>query len=123
MRDQLPDGPPAEFECGVLNLDDTFSSGTHWTCYMKNGSDNGRKIYFDSYGDAVPPIELVRYLGADGLCYNTERIQRYEDPPICGHLCLEVLRRFSRGERWETTMRVLSQNKYVWASWFARQQV
>lgn len=119
MREMLPDAP-WDVECGVLNLGDLFSNGTHWTCYLKNGN---RKIYFDSYGDVRPPIELVAYLGSDGLCYNTERIQNFGDPPICGHLCLEVLKRSSQGENWRAIMRILSRNKYVWTIWFSHQQI
>lgn len=115
MRELLPEGQPHDFECGIINLGSLFSDGTHWTCYVKKG-DN--KIYFDSFGDSPPPKELVNYLGGTNLLYETRRIQEYNDPPICGHLCLEVLRRYSNGEKWESIMNKLSENKYVWTSWW-----
>lgn len=109
MRDTLPE-IPNEFECGIVNLDSIFSTGTHWTCYYKNGN---YKIYFDSYGNARPPHELVNYLGSENLQYNTDSFQNYSDPPICGHLCLEVLRRLSSGEDWHTISTIINNNKYV----------
>jgi hypothetical protein len=112
MRELLPD-KPCDIECGVLNLGDIDSSGTHWTCYVKNGTN---KLYFDSFGDANPPLELISYLGKDRLVYNTDRIQEFDDDPICGHLCLEVLRRHE--EDWASVISILRNDKYVWRSWF-----
>lgn len=114
MRDILPHKCKKE-ECGIVNLDSVNSSGTHWTCYYKNGS---KKLYFDSYGNARPPYELVKYLGADGLQYNTDSFQNYDDPPICGHLCLEVLRRLSDGEDWHNLSTIINNDKYVFEQWF-----
>lgn len=112
MRQVLPN-KSHDIECGVLNLGDINSNGTHWTCYVKNGN---KKLYFDSFGDAYPPIELVKYLGKDGLFYNTDRIQDFDDGPICGHVCLEVLRRHE--DNWESIISILKNDKYVWRSWF-----
>lgn len=88
MRDELP-SKPYKNECGILNLNTSNQNGSHWVAWYKN--DNF-KFYFDSYGDANPPKELVKYLGEDNLCYNDRRYQDYNDPPICGHLCLEFLK-------------------------------
>lgn len=115
MRDMLPEGRPHQIECGIINLGDMYSSGTHWTCYMKKGKN---KIYFDSFGDARPPLELVRYLGKSNIKYDTDRIQSFEDPPICGHLCLEVLRMFSKGEELDNISCKIKDDKYIWKSWF-----
>lgn len=102
---------PRDFECAVINLGDVKSNGTHWTCYIKQGKN---KLYFDSYGDATPPQELVNYLGADNIVYNTDRIQDFVDPPICGHLCLEVLRQTSNNVEWKNIMRDIKRNKYAY---------
>lgn len=115
MRQQLPLEDVPNRECGIINLGDLHTDGTHWTAYIKDGE---RKLYFDSFGYAKPPIELVRYLGPNRLVYNTFRIQDYDDPPICGHLCLEVLRRNSNGEDWVDIERTLRNNKYAWESWW-----
>lgn len=88
MKDELPNKPNKN-ECGVLNLQNSDQKGSHWVCWIKN--DN-YKIYFDSYGDANPPIELVKYLGENNMWLNEDRFQNYGDPPICGHLCLEFLK-------------------------------
>ncbi|KAG8284222.1 hypothetical protein J6590_108358 [Homalodisca vitripennis] len=119
MRQLLPD-KPTNIERGIVNLGDLSSGGTHWTCYVKRGE---KKLYFDSYGDVNPPIEVVRYLGPKGLVYNSERIQGFDDPPICGHLCLEVLRRDSAGEDWEHILRNIRNNKNAWKPWFYFQQI
>lgn len=82
-------------ECGIINVEDSNQEGSHWTAYYKN---NEEKYYFDSYGDAPPTKQLVSYLGSKNLIYNRQRFQNYDDPPICGHLCLIVLKRLSCGE-------------------------
>lgn len=93
MKDELP-GIPLRIECGIINLENSYQTGSHWTCYFKR--DN-TKFYFDSFGNARPPKELVEYLKKDNLQYNEDRIQNYNDPPICGHLCLAVLKYLSDG--------------------------
>ena len=91
LRDALPTTPKKK-ECGILNLDDTTGSGTHWVAWYKNGTE---KKYFDSYG-LQPPNELVDYLHSP-ILYNTERVQPY-DQVFCGHLCLYVLKQFGGGQ-------------------------
>ena len=91
MRDELP-RKPLKRECGILNLDDVSGRGTHWVCWYKK---DRRNSYFDSFG-VQPPKELIDYL-VSPLFYNTERIQP-DNLVICGHLCLYVLCRLSRGD-------------------------
>lgn len=90
LRDVLP-WKPLKNECGILNLDDSSGTGTHWVCWYKDGN---KKYYFDSYG-LTPPIELIQYLKSP-ILYNTEQIQP-KDQVICGHLCLYVLWKMSKG--------------------------
>jgi hypothetical protein len=87
-RDMLPKQPYRQ-ECGILNLDDSNGSGTHWTAFFK---DNDEKYYFDSYG-LQPPDELVKYLRSP-IQYNSDRIQPC-NTVVYGHLCLYVLKRLS----------------------------
>lgn len=118
MRETLlhTNSRPNENECGIINLGDIVSGGTHWTCYAKRGKDT---FYFDSFGDVNPPREFVKYLGSNGIKYNGPfEIQTFSDPPVCGHLCLEVLRRHSKGQDWNSIVRALRNDKYVWRSWF-----
>ena len=91
LCDILPKKPKKK-ECGILNLDDTTGSGTHWVAWYKNGTE---KKYFDSYG-LQPPNELVDYLHSP-ILYNTERVQPY-DQVFCGHLCLYVLKQLGGGQ-------------------------
>jgi hypothetical protein len=90
VRDELPKGPRKD-ECGILNLGDSNSGGTHWVCWYKKGS---KKLYFDSYGLA-PPVELITYLKRP-VYYNSERIQP-DGVVYCGHLCLYILKKLSDG--------------------------
>jgi hypothetical protein len=86
LRDELPK-KPRRTECGILNLDDSNGTGSHWVTFLKNGMD---KIYFDSYG-LPPPTELVKYLQSP-VYYNSERVQP-DNEVFCGHLCLHVLKK------------------------------
>jgi hypothetical protein len=45
-------------DCGIINLENSNEEGSHWTAYK----NNDKKYYFDSYGNAPPPKELVKYL-------------------------------------------------------------
>ena len=95
MRDSLPKKPRTK-ECGIVNLADSLSDGTHWVCYFNNlpsAVDPGQNYYFDSYG-LPPPLEIVEYLG-DNLEYNIYQIQKSDQ--ICGHLCLYFLNRITKG--------------------------
>lgn len=92
MRNELPKCV-LKRECGIINLD--TGRGTHWTGYVKL---NNRAIYFDSFGNLRPPIELVRYLQSKGHCeilYNYEREQDYSESN-CGHLTLKFLYNVSK---------------------------
>lgn len=114
MRDTLPNNIK-KFECGIVNLDSIFGNGTHWVCYYKKDKI---KYYFDSYGNVNPPIELVKYLGKDDIFYNDSQIQSYEDPPICGHLCVFVLNELNNGEKFDGLLYKLLLNKYGFTKYF-----
>lgn len=91
LRDTLPKKPLTN-ECGILNLDSSDGSGTHWVCWYKSREG---KWYFDSYG-LQPPNELIEYLKSP-IFYNTERVQQ-ADQVFCGHLCLYVLTEMNNGQ-------------------------
>jgi hypothetical protein len=101
MKDELPK-KINKLECGIINFENSYQEGTHWTAYYKN---NDKKYYFDSYGDAPPPKELYKYLGSKKIIINRVRVQNYDDLPICGHLCLLVLKGLSEGKSYEETLR------------------
>ena len=93
MRDDLPE-KSQETECGIVNLDDSSNTGTHWVCYYNKPNE---ALYFDSYGFA-PPSELEKYLKND-VVYSSFDIQRELMGPICGHLCLHVLFKLNEGKK------------------------
>ena len=97
MRDLLPN-KCLKAECGILNLDTSENSGTHWTCWYKNDKE---KYYFDSYG-LDPPIEMHKYLN-DNITCNTFMIQEL-NTNYCGHLCLIVLKQLSLGNNFESVI-------------------
>ena len=57
MRDIIPQYP-LNIECGIVNLNASDQSGSHWVCYYRNGRDI---FYFDSSGQ-ITPVEIQRYL-------------------------------------------------------------
>ena len=93
MRDELnKNRKSTDNECLVLNIDHSSNNGTHWTClFIKDG----KLLYFDSYG-YLPPLEVSEYYKGDNRFYNTFKIQQY-DEVICGHYCIYVLYRLSKG--------------------------
>lgn len=90
MRNNLPK-KINENECGIVNLGDKDSDGSHWTSYVKRKNDIQ---YFDSYGNLKPPLELVLYFLTDCKCnnitYNYDQLQKFNSKN-CGHLCLYFL--------------------------------
>ena len=87
MRNALPASGPHFYESAIVNLDDASGPGTHWVAYRKRGKN---VVYFDSFGDLRPPLDLILYLGVDEVKYNHERYQDF-DTYNCGHLCLKFL--------------------------------
>jgi len=63
MKNELP-RKLKNIECGIINLQNYNESGSHWVAYYKN---NDKKYYFYSYGDALPPKELDKYLGEENV--------------------------------------------------------
>lgn len=88
MRDELPKVPWL-MECGVINLDSSENSGTHWVAYSKI---KDYIEYFDSYGNLKPPKEFIAYVGPR-IQYNYYNLQG-NNSYNCGHLCLKFLRSF-----------------------------
>ena len=87
MRNKMPSGGPRnDEERGIVNLDNASGPGTHWVAYKKRGST---VVYFDSYGNLKPPLELQRYFKNCKIIYNTDLFQTKSYN--CGHLCLEFL--------------------------------
>lgn len=107
MKDELL-VKPWEVECGIINLENSYQIGSHWTAYFKH---KNIKYYFDSYGNAKPPIQLTKYLGCDNLYYNYDQIQQFSDPPICGYLCLDVLQKLSRGDEYNKILYTIKKNE------------
>ena len=111
MRDGLPKQPNF-IESGIINLDDTRGSGTHWCCWFKQDQ---LRIYFDSYG-LKPPQELINYLktpveirkNLGVIRCNAIVVQRYNTYE-CGSLCLYVLYKLAvEGESFSRILNTLS---------------
>ena len=89
MRDTLPDKINNK-ECGVVNLDVSKNTGTHWVCYYKNKDTS---YYFDSFG-LDPPLELQNYLNSR-IELSTFQIQNF-NTHHCGYYCLLILKLLER---------------------------
>lgn len=89
MRNRLPRKIHTK-ERGIVNLDNDSGLGTHWVAYRKNGSE---VMYFDSYGNLPPTLEMVSYFNSNGPChiqYNYNIYQKF-NTVNCGQLCLHFL--------------------------------
>lgn len=89
MRDTLPK-KIHKIEKGIVNLDSINGPGSHWVAYKRK---NNQVIYFDSFGNLHPPVELLKYFNSNGLCtilYNYDNYQSFNSI-VCGHLCLKFL--------------------------------
>ena len=91
MRDELKNLKPCKSECGVLNLNLSNESGSHWTCWFKINKD---KYYFNSFG-LPPPKELIDYLESP-ILHSTFQLQGMNDQN-CGKWCLLILKNLNEG--------------------------
>ena len=87
MRHALPKTGPFRKESAIINLDNEQNPGTHWVTYKKLANS---LTYFDSFGNIIPPLELIKYLKVKDIKYNHENYQKY-DTFVCGHLSLKFL--------------------------------
>ena len=109
MRDQLPQRPK-EKECAIVNLNSSDQPGSHWVCYYKNGK---KRIYFDSFAQ-ITPFEIQKYLKTKEelkndvpiIERNTDIVQK-PNTNICGHLCLYVLDKLSKGVQYQDVIESL----------------
>lgn len=74
-------------ESGLINLDNHFNSGTHWTCYYNHPNEKFVE-YFDSYG-MEPPQEVITFLKTSKkpIVFNSNQIQSFESKS-CGWYCV-----------------------------------
>lgn len=86
MRNDLPNKIKKN-ECGFVNLDDKNSEGSHWTAYVKQGTN---VIYFDPFGNLKPPTDLTTYFNSCNVQYNYDNLQTYKSYN-CGQLCIRFL--------------------------------
>lgn len=91
MRDALPKKISPIYERGIINLDNSNGPGTHWTAYRKAGK---KIVYFDSFGNLQPPVEVIQYFKSNGgpveVTFNYNVYQSF-NTYNCGHLCLKFL--------------------------------
>ena len=100
MRDNLPLSP-LENESAIVNFNKSGENGSHWVCYYKKGD---LKIYFDSFGQVV--LREIRDYLKSPIYRNTDIIQPI-NTPICGHLCLHVLKSLNDGMSFRDTLNSL----------------
>ena len=72
MRDNLPEVVHHK-ECGIMNLNKSDESGSHWVCYYK---DPDRRIYFYSFGHVEAGEEVIQR--------NMDIVQ-HSNTHVCGH--------------------------------------
>lgn len=89
MLDQLKRMKPRANETGIINLDSSRGSGTHWVAYHKRGGPVSSVFYFDSFG-LRPPPEVIKYFHGSGIFFSNDKVQNYNQTN-CGKLSLEFL--------------------------------
>ena len=90
-----------------MNFNTSNQPGSHWVCYYYNKTDI---IYFESYGQ-ITPVEIQRYLetgsefdrGKEVIERNTDIVQA-ATTPVCGHLCLFVLKPLTSGNQFQSIL-------------------
>ena len=76
-------------------------------CYYRNKNE---RIYFDTY-EQITPVGIQRYLktgsefhrGKEVIQRNTDTVQA-ASTPVCGHLCLFVLKSLTNGEEFQSIL-------------------
>ena len=97
MRDSIPKIDTSKRGYYVINTDRLGGNGTHWVCFTtKVPIDKFRFVnfFFDSFG-TKPMSQIMDAIG-ENIYYSTW-LQQGEDQTNCGHFCLMVLYRISKG--------------------------
>ena len=119
MRDTLPRFPYI-LECGIVNLNTSDQSGSHWVCYYRNKNDI---IYFDSYGH-ITTVEIQRHLhtgseldrGREIIQRNTDIVQAV-NTSVCGHLCSFALKSLTNSEKFQSILNHMRHYGYSEGYW------
>ena len=119
MRDALPKYP-FNVESGIVNFNTSNQPGCQWVCYYRNKIE---RIYFDSYGQ-ITLVEIQRYLktgsefdrGREVIQRNTD-IAQASSTPLCGHLCLIVLKSLASGEEFQSILNHMQHYGYPQGDW------
>lgn len=111
MKDEFPEKPNKN-ECGIFNLQNSNQNGSHWLAYGKKGNV---VYYFDSYGNAKPPKEFIKYMKGCNIFYDDDRYQDFDDPPFCGHACLFFLKNDYNfiPDKWTRFLRNIVKTLYI----------
>lgn len=96
------------FENGIINLDISTGSGTHWVCYY-NDKNNNFVEYFDPFGEyeykgmklknEIIPEKIVKYLKTSRkeIRYNSSFLQQPESVK-CGYYCMKYITERNTGK-------------------------
>ena len=87
MRNALPKGGQRKYESAIVNLGNQIGPATHWIAFTK---EENEVIYFASFGNFRPSLDLFKDFGVGSIKYNHERYQNY-NTFVCVHLCLKFL--------------------------------
>ena len=95
MRDELKNMKCSEKESGIINLETSKDTGSHWTMYYK---DEKQKIFYRTFGDS-PSNEIVEYLGPNIYTSDLKSQEFTED--TCGLLCILIIYLLQEGNKFE----------------------
>ena len=115
MKDKLS-LHPFNIASGIVNLNTSNQSRSHWVCYYRNKTD---RIYVDSYGQ-ITPVEIQRYLrtvsefdrGKEIIQRNTD-IVKAVNTSVCGLLCLFTLKSLTSREEFQSILNQMRHYGYT----------
>lgn len=95
-HDQLPK-QIKRLDSGIINLDESTGTGSHWVAYYNNGKDKD-VYYFDSFG-VMPDERTIKFLETSGkrIKYNTSQIQDIVSNR-CGWYTIHFLKNMNAGK-------------------------
>ena len=92
----------------MINIDDKKNKGTHWISLLIN---RNTALYFDSFGTAYVPEEVLIKIRYKSITQNIFRIQD-NDSIMCGFYCIAFREYMLAGKTLLDYTNLLSPNDY-----------
>lgn len=111
--DKLPTHLIAKPRSFIVNLDESYKSGSHWVALFF--PENGPAYYFDSFG-RYPPDAIITFMERNckyGWIYNKKKLQG-DLSVMCGYYCIVFLRYAPDYESFYREFKYCDNEKVLW---------